>query len=1510
VTETTIQDKYEIVLNATYETDVPAPVVVAEPASINLPDMNPGDVFTGEITYTNYGLIRADDLQFTFPETDEYFKYEILAKSIPDRLGAKEFFTVPYRITCLKSFLDTKRRSSSCYCYSNGLKTVYVWICINGKWFKAGIDVPIVFCYGQCGGGSIGTAIGGSVGGGSTGSTFVPPSKTISGVLCPPDRVCPVDDPCCEMDASEETGSHVDLMRGEYRDEAVDLSVKVPGYLLEVKRSYYDYQWHFSDLTEKLVLEYGSDSSSPKLIKKHGVSYKKAATDSNVYTFDETRKIFMEEDGFRWTDGTGNWRLYDSAGKIISYGNRNQMKVSYIYDNQNRVIGLADNSGQQVLWYEYTGEYITAVSDIQGRRVTYDYISGDRLTKVTDLLGNEWTYEYNVWGGLLSKKDPMENITNIRYNPSMYVESVESPDGTVKTFDYAMDYSAKEYYASVTYSTGKIREVWIDQKGDKVREDINGKTVEKTIYDGRKEIHIDASGNETVREFDEWHNLIREIHPDGSSVSYQYELKFGNLLKMTDERGIVTKYEYDNVGNRIKKIEAYQTEKERITEYTYDEKGNLKTEKIVGDVNTADAVTTMVYDENGNLKSVTDPEGNVTAYSHNIMGQVLTKTDSLGKVWTYNYDSAGNLKSVSDPLGNISQYFYDASGNKIKETDPSGNITLHEYDYAGRLRKTTDAFGKLTEFVYDSEGKLIKRIDPEAKEVQQGYDADGRLATMTDGNGNVITYEYQDSPGASCSTCSGGAGTDQPTKIIYPTFAKTFQYDERGRKISETDILSDTEQYLTQFEYDAAGNLISQIDKENRRTGYAYDKLGRKISESDAVNGVTEYFYDNRNNLISLKDAKGNLTRFAYDRNSRMTKEIRPMGEETVYEYNVNGSLIRKTDAKGQKHEYSYDDAGRMTEIRYYNASAVLQKTVKFDYYPEGMLKSYHDGITSAAYQYDALHRKVSESVNYGSFALSYAYTYYANGLKKIFTGPDGITCSYTYDSNNQLSGITIPGTGTISYNAYQWNRPAEIILPGGVKKSYTYDPLMRISNISVKDPAQAVLMNYSYSYDKMNNIVNRQTEHGPYAYAYDPLYRLKTADNAALTDEAYTYDSVGNRITDSSVTGAWTYNENNELLAYNGYTFEYDANGNMVKKTGDGETLTYIYNMENRLEKVKKADASVIGAYYYDPFGRRLWKEVSGVKTYFAYADEGLIGEYNAAGQVIKTYGYKPNSIWTTDPVFMKQGSEYYFYHNDHLGTPVMMTDVGGMAVWSIRYNAFGVAEVDVSSSVVNSLRFPGQYNDIEISMYYNFHRFYIAKLGRYLEADPIGIQGGTNHLYSYIKDNPINYEDHSGLKGGPCKWHGTIKIKAGSLPIYGYAGVGAGTADMELESDCCCRGNYCTKASGTYRAYLGLASLGGPISYSEQSIELEGPVWPSIGDPVGEFVISSGNVSDICGDGIGYSGMVTGSLISPLGISEFKGIDIGFSGILGKTSFVGFGYKCRCCKKNGKIIEDTCTH
>ena len=269
----------------------------------------------------------------------------------------------------------------------------------------------------------------------------------------------------------------------------------------------------------------------------------------------------------------------------------------------------------------------------------------------------------------------------------------------------------------------------------------------------------------------------------------------------------------------------------------------------------------------------------------------------------------------------------------------------------------------------------------------------------------------------------------------------------------------------------------------------------------------------------------------------------------------------------------------------------------------------YDDGTTSATYTYDDLYRKTGETVNYGAFTLESGYTYYTNGLKKTYTGPDAVTYGYLFDANNQLSAVQIPDAGSVTVSEYTWNRPAVMMLPGGGTKIFSYDSLMRINQITSRDPAANEVLSYAYTYDAADNITSKATGDGDYVYTYDDLYRLTAADNPTLADEAYTYDAVGNRLASAATAGSWAYNENNELGGYDDTVYTYDANGNMIQKTAGSETTVFFYNLEDRLERVEDGAGNVIASYYYDPFGRRLWKDVGGTRTYFHSADEGLGG-------------------------------------------------------------------------------------------------------------------------------------------------------------------------------------------------------------------------------------------------------------------------------------------------------------
>jgi hypothetical protein len=99
VEEIVIEDRYEIKVAATFETHVPAPVIITEPPSITLPDMQPGQVLNGEFKVTNYGLIAVDNVKLNFPTSFMDYDIEVFTSAIPKRLEAMKSTTVPYRIT-------------------------------------------------------------------------------------------------------------------------------------------------------------------------------------------------------------------------------------------------------------------------------------------------------------------------------------------------------------------------------------------------------------------------------------------------------------------------------------------------------------------------------------------------------------------------------------------------------------------------------------------------------------------------------------------------------------------------------------------------------------------------------------------------------------------------------------------------------------------------------------------------------------------------------------------------------------------------------------------------------------------------------------------------------------------------------------------------------------------------------------------------------------------------------------------------------------------------------------------------------------------------------------------------------------------------------------------------------------------------------------------------------------------------------------------------------------------
>ncbi|HEX7668787.1 MAG TPA: RHS repeat-associated core domain-containing protein, partial [Polyangiaceae bacterium] len=207
---------------------------------------------------------------------------------------------------------------------------------------------------------------------------------------------------------------------------------------------------------------------------------------------------------------------------------------------------------------------------------------------------------------------------------------------------------------------------------------------------------------------------------------------------------------------------------------------------------------------------------------------------------------------------------------------------------------------------------------------------------------------------------------------------------------------------------------------------------------------------------------------------------------------------------------------------------------------------------------------------------------------------------------------------------------------------------------------------------------------------------------------------------------------------------------------------------------RVELPDGSVV-KYGYDAFSRRIRKETSESTTVYVWAGHQLVQEIvgHGAEQYTREYLYAPGSH---TPLALRHGDAVFYYHNDSLGTPQLLTDAFGSVAWSARYDSFGTATVELAR-VSQPLRFAGQHYDPETGLQYNRARYYDPRLGTYLSRDPDAPVGGVNH-YVYVGADPVNGVDPLGLFFDSLPSLATVASVAGGVVV----GLAIGAAVVAL--------------------------------------------------------------------------------------------------------------------------------
>lgn len=631
-----------------------------------------------------------------------------------------------------------------------------------------------------------------------------------------------------------------------------------------------------------------------------------------------------------------------STYELISHPAQTKNK----YVDNGSVIYLAsteDVTGANKITYTYTGNLLTSLTDSQGRIVTFTYAStanpsqpttitdtsvsrsvvltyagpSGALSRIVDAAGSQTDYAYGSNGKISQITDGKGQVTKFTYGTGNKFASLVAAFGTPVAGTWAMSYAAgtpspTDSVTTATDANGKnstIQFVTLTRQVTKVT-DANG-NASTSIWNAHSDLTSRTNAGANTTDFTVAagsYNLTQTTAPNGGTVSGRTQ-KWDYTLTPSGPGGTYSTADYrpnkgtDAQGN--------------YTNYVYNPWGQPNSVQVG---NGTGGLTSFTYHgvggascggKNGQLCRKTDPKGNITNYTYNTTGNLITIDNPapLGDV-TMTYDNAGRVKTRTDGRANTVNYCYDANDRITQTSYTSANCALasgltYAYDLAGNLSSRASTVGQTgtTTFAYDQQNRTTSKVTPTPAgnlTTSATYDVNGNVLTYTDAGG-AITYRYDNAnrltfmaePGGSCSTTPAFPNTTKcikfdydptgiRTKTTFPSnFTNTMTYDTSNRMISVTGRLG------------AAAPLVSRTYSWNTAVAGADTGLIQKTT--DQTGAYTTYSYDNQTRLTEASTftagavATGTST-WTWDPNGNRTQQT-VNGAVTNYAYNAADQL-------------------------------------------------------------------------------------------------------------------------------------------------------------------------------------------------------------------------------------------------------------------------------------------------------------------------------------------------------------------------------------------------------------------------------------------------------------------------------------------------------------------------------------------------------------------------------------------------------------------------------------------
>ena len=568
----------------------------------------------------------------------------------------------------------------------------------------------------------------------------------------------------------------------------------------------------------KTVDEEGAETSYAYDACGRVVKMTDALGNSTTYTYDELDRLLTATDAkggvttYTYTDRGDVATVTDAEGYVTSYeydGNQNLVKLTtpdgvttYEYDPLDRLIKTTTPDGKsEHITYNGEGD-VTSKTDKAGHKTSYVLDACGRIVETIDALGNSTLFEY----------DPMGRLTKTSLHRVDAQDKVDEWEITL------YEYDGRGLVTKETNALGAVTAYAYDG---------NGNLVSKK----------DADGYETKYTYNALDFVTQINYNGGKQASYRYN-KVGELVEMEDWTG-TTSFEVD----LLRRITQVTDRKGNVVEYGYDEVGN-QTSIDYPDGTGVD----YAYDLLGQLKTVTEGDGRATAYSYDGMGRVVRMEYPHGWVEDYVYDSIGQLLRVDDTdptRKDMKQqkhvYKYDDCGNMVYEymrgngTGEATTENTYTYDALHRLTRVDEVYGKAwREYQYDSLGNLtyernsnnvhydykLNNLNQITQKTYSSNDKEGTLYTY-DGRGNLVLEQYGKLNGN-----GNNNGNGQRTTV------GQYTYDETNKMVLGVNSSGESSAYL----YNGLGALVEDTWKI-AKNGYGYHDVDAGLGDADPNNG-------------------------------------------------------------------------------------------------------------------------------------------------------------------------------------------------------------------------------------------------------------------------------------------------------------------------------------------------------------------------------------------------------------------------------------------------------------------------------------------------------------------------------------------------------------------------------------------------------------------------------------------------------------------------------------------------